>query len=79
MNIYQYSEREIKMKTVKTKNGTCECYGDLIEGENYEIVWENDTVDIWLDYETNLGTTWTNIVKHLTKLKGVSPEQIQIL
>ena len=78
MNIYIFRKRA-KMKTIKTKNGTCECYGELAEGWNYEIVWEDDTVDIWLDYETNLGKTWSKVVKYLTKLKGVSPEQIQIL
>ena len=29
-------------KIIKTKKGTCECYGDLIEGFNYHIVWEDN-------------------------------------
>jgi len=66
-------------KIVKTKKGTCECYGDLIEGFNYHIVWEDNSEDYWLDYETSIGKTWNKIVKYLTKLKGMSPEQIQIL
>ena len=67
------------MQEIRIKNKTCHCYGDLIEGMNYEIVWSDNSVDIWLDYETKLGKTWSKIVKYLTKLKGISPEQIQIL
>ena len=66
-------------KIVKTKKGTCECYGDLIEGFNYHIVWEDNSENYWLEYETSIGKTWNKVVKYLTKLKGMSPEQIQIL
>ena len=66
-------------KIIKTKKGTCECYGDLIEGFNYHIVWEDNSENYWLEYETKLGKTWSKVVKYLTKLKGMSPEQIQIL
>ena len=66
-------------KIVKTKKGTCECYGDLIEGFNYHIVWEDNSEDHWLDYETSIGKTWNKVVKYLTKLKGMSAEQIQII
>ena len=66
-------------KIIKTKEGTCECYGDLIEGFNYHIVWEDNSEDHWLEYETSIGKTWSKVVKYLTKLKGMSPEQIQIL
>ena len=67
------------MQEIRIKNKTCECYGDLIEGMNYEIVWSDGSVDIWLDYETSIGKTWKTVVKYLTKLTGKTPEQIQIL
>ena len=63
---------------IKRKDGgTSDCYGNLLDGENYFIVTDNSAF-VWNDYDSNKhGKTWSKVINLLLTKYKWKVEQIE--